>query len=55
MSQIGNKQNSSLNGQLGKHGRPDGKKVASKKRRKQARKVINDQITNLLNPHDRLL
>ena len=42
MAQIGNKQNSYLNGEWAKHGRPFGKKVASKVRRQIDKKIIKD-------------
>lgn len=40
----GNKINSWLNGEWAKHGKPWGKKIASKRRRKMDDKIIRDSL-----------
>lgn len=40
MAQVGSKENSFLNGEWAKHGRPFGKKRASKARRQLDKKII---------------
>lgn len=41
---IGSRENSYLNGEWAKHGRPWGKKIASKKRRKKGKKDIKEIV-----------
>ena len=43
---VGNKMNSFLNGEWAGHGRPWGKKIAAKKRRKIGRIFIKNELKN---------
>ncbi len=47
MAQIGNKQNSYLNGEWAAHGRPWGKKMAAKGRRQQDKAIIKAAISDI--------
>lgn len=47
MAQVGNKQNSFLNGEWAKHVRRAWKKLTSGKRRINDKKIIRDEIKNI--------
>jgi hypothetical protein len=44
MAQKGNKDNSALNGQWGKHGQKSDKKLGSKRRRKRDSNVVEEEL-----------
>jgi len=51
MARVGNRQNSALNGLWVSHARPFGKKIGSKKRRAQSKKIILEKILCCVIPY----
>lgn len=50
----GNRQNSHLNGEWARHGRPYGKKIAAKKRRKVDKKEVKERYKETLEMIERM-